>query len=213
MYFNPRSPCGERPHPRCAVPCPAYCNPRSPCGERQAQCSQMLSTYRFQSTLPVRGTTAIRFDGGRWILISIHVPRAGNDRPNLGRLTSSAKFQSTFPVRGTTEDAGHLAAIVADFNPRSPCGERLTGITIPSSFILISIHVPRAGNDNVEADAAAYDAISIHVPRAGNDNIEGVELGRTDTFQSTFPVRGTTAKVDNICPTALCNFRNFQQHC
>ena len=36
-YFNPRSPCGERPGLRSPAPRPGHFNPRSPCGERRAR--------------------------------------------------------------------------------------------------------------------------------------------------------------------------------
>ena len=78
--------------------------------------------------------------------ISIHVPLAGNDVETAGVLDLDG-FQSTFPLRGTTErrqihgktknisihvplagnDFEHCPEVLPflDFNPRSPCGERL----------------------------------------------------------------------------------------
>ena len=58
MYFNPRSPCGER-----QIICTLrnendyYFNPRSPCGERLVLSPASISFMVFQSTLPVRGAT------------------------------------------------------------------------------------------------------------------------------------------------------------
>ena len=80
----------------------------------------------------------------------------------------------------------------AYFNPRSPCGERLTccrtcmtfflfqstlpvrgatAPTFPASFrFSISIHAPRAGSDGLCGNSFDYDRrISIHAPRAGSD--------------------------------------------
>ena len=60
-----------------------------------------------------------------WVaLISIHVPREGDDRPSRSRKTRSLRFQSTSPVRGTTWGA-------------------VIYFTLPP----ISIHVPREGDD------------------------------------------------------------------
>ena len=56
----------------------------------------------FQSTLPVRGATWIYPPAPPILFISIHAPRAGSDR------TGKASRR-----------------VYTDFNPRSPCGERL----------------------------------------------------------------------------------------
>ena len=77
-------------------------NPRSPCGERPA-CGMSSSARRvFQSTLPLRGATAPVV--GHLVVddISIHAPLAGSDMLIPGHTSSRS-----------------------DFNPRSPCGERL----------------------------------------------------------------------------------------
>ena len=102
--FNPRSPCGERPgshrHPGCSQ---SHFNPRSPCGERPWN----------------------HVIHGLFHTISIHAPRVGSDRPvSLGGI-NPPPFQSTLPVWGATEQAGSHDSQVQDFNPRSPCGERL----------------------------------------------------------------------------------------
>ena len=102
LYFNPRSPCGERLKtfmiPRLPI---SDFNPRSPCGERLSDHQQSNKPNRFQSTLPVWGATLIstapsdrhyNFNprspcGERLkttlkvftIFISIHAPRVGSD--------------------------------------------------------------------------------------------------------------------------------------
>ena len=78
----------------------------------------------FLSTLPARGATV----GGRVliqpIVISIHAPREGSDRPT-GRIQGGRKqFLSTLPARGATS-----VVLVAE-------AERH-----------ISIHAPREGSD------------------------------------------------------------------
>ena len=60
-YFNPHSPCGERPTRRLYVISSLHFNPHSPCGER-----------RF-SHLPIT----------KYVLISIHTPHAGSDFSSL----------------------------------------------------------------------------------------------------------------------------------
>ena len=57
LYFNPRSPCGERQQHSFSADILFYFNPRSPCGERP-----------------------VDYDGTIYrIMISIHAPRVGSD--------------------------------------------------------------------------------------------------------------------------------------
>ena len=60
-------------------------------------------------------------------------------------------------------------ARVHDFNPRPPCGGRRVDPAALGYIDVISIHVPRAGDDVVPVPSALYWNISIHVPRAGDD--------------------------------------------
>ena len=79
----------------------------------------------FQSTLPVRGATAPKRHPAYGLDISIHAPRAGSDVNNCFCQLASPLFQSTLPVRGATIAAENQIPIPANhFNPRSPCGER-----------------------------------------------------------------------------------------
>ena len=151
LYFNPRSPHGER-HRRARTPALAPCisihaprtgsdrlaicltpsaphfNPRSPHGERLE---------------PQRGFHHV-------LLISIHAPRTGSDLPPMQTCGISRIFQSTLPARGATEaqrpccaradisihaprtGSDPIAILFSggqeDFNPRSPHGERLGGV-------------------------------------------------------------------------------------
>ena len=102
FYFNPRSPCGERPAARTPRNRPADFNPRSPCGERLGGMYLSTAIYRFQSTLPMWGATVF-----------------------LGRVFAAIFiFQSTLPMWGATWTRFRRACGRRHFNPRSPCGER-----------------------------------------------------------------------------------------
>ena len=80
-------------------------------------------------------------------LISIHAPRTGSDA--AARMTRQ---------RG------------ANFNPRSPHGERLpVGSQLAVSYG-ISIHAPRTGSDPGHGGRAHGAHISIHAPRTGSDS-------------------------------------------
>ena len=128
-------------------------------------------------------------------------------------LTASA-FQSTLPARGATDalsvlimrnaisihapctgsDCNYLTPYICvyDFNPRSLHGERLAGVTTPSSPLpfqstlpargatiikahfhhdfRISIHAPCTGSDAQKSFAALQTHISIHAPCTGSDS-------------------------------------------
>ena len=128
----------------------------------------------FQSTLPVWGGTSCFVYLLYQLIISIHPPRVGRDRPS-----------------------GRRWARLLDFNPPSPCGEgpeqcqRCQG---PSRFqstlpvwggtgrvrpgdrgAWISIHPPRVGRDRAFCGrGVARFSISIHPPRVGRDDFHGV---------------------------------------
>ena len=193
LNFNPRSPCGERPGfrinwgasdeisihaPRAGsdVPCSdvkrafADFNPRSPCGERHEYKEIMKDSLEFQSTLPVRGATEYvgEMDGEKDI--SIHAPRAGSDN-----------------VRNV-----HSAHFLQNFNPRSPCGERLFLLCPFSGLLIISIHAPRAGSDAGIVDNVSFKrSFQSTLPVRGATPVCRYYIA-VKLFQSTLPVRGAT---------------------
>ena len=107
--FNPRSPCGERRVAAVIHGNDSHFNPRSPCGERPLSVSTIPSRAIFQSTLPVWGATPV------------HSPTV-----------SGRTFQSTLPVWGATLQRRDDHGRRSDFNPRSPCGERLSACHLTS---------------------------------------------------------------------------------
>ena len=83
-----------------------------------------LKLMLFQSTRPMRGATS-----------SETVPKRNTEtfqstRPMRGatatsvRVFSFSKFQSTRPMRGATSVFVCSVTLLADFNPRAPCGAR-----------------------------------------------------------------------------------------
>ena len=104
LYFNPRTPCGVRRLVPAKPPSAGVISihaPRAGCDDTFSSVSFNFST--FQSTHPVRGATDA---AGIWKnpqQISIHAPRAGCD------------------------PAGHRPFLTwRNFNPRTPCGVRLS---------------------------------------------------------------------------------------
>ena len=147
IYFNPRSPHGERLAQSIYLSAPVhYFNPRSPHGERRH-----LRRHRWQA-----------------VQISIHAPRTGSDLcPKAAR--RSGRFQSTLPARGATRAGKGADCDGGDFNPRSPHGERRGDSMADAGVYIISIHAPRTGSDWVAYNVDNEMPISIHAPRTGSD--------------------------------------------
>ena len=147
IYFNPRSPRGERPKPQAAFCAQINFNPRSPRGERRSFCISAIARDRFQSTLPSRGATA-RYSFCDLILQNFN-PRSprGERHALINRIGRTYVFQSTLPSRGATPHRCKKRKHSCYFNPRSPRGERLLKEVGGRRRSFISIHAPLAGSD------------------------------------------------------------------
>ena len=124
LYFNPRSPWGERPYKVYYYATPILFQSTLPVGGATNHLAQTGASDRFQSTLPVGGATDASHDLYPIDKISIHAPRVGSDSsllsspsmdfisihaPRVGSdlkpMTDKANkfiFQSTLPVWGAT---------------------------------------------------------------------------------------------------------------
>ena len=71
----------------------------------------------------------------------------GSDATLLSGLHRYVKFQSTLPGWGATLTLTPAVCCPADFNPRSPDGERHSPPDISGNVVHISIHAPRMGSD------------------------------------------------------------------
>ena len=100
--FNPRTPCGVRPHTssRSQALHPDF-NPRTPCGVRRVHLSAVRPASR----------------------ISIHAPRVGCDPTEQMVWISSTDFNPRTPC-GVRPMARQADSKFLDFNPRTPCGVR-----------------------------------------------------------------------------------------
>ena len=102
--------------------------------------------------------------------ISIHAPHAGSDAAATACIDRIGEFQSTLPMRGATAMGQRVRRQKNNFNPRSPCGERLT----------------------LSEDGTFSIKISIHAPHTGSDEGLRVVWRGGYIFQSTLPIRGAT---------------------
>ena len=123
----------------------------------------------FQSTLPVWGATCPESHACCSFYISIHAPRVGSDQQQR-----RGKYQ-----RG-------------DFNPRSPCGERLPGCNKLSRTRIFQSTLPVWGATPSKSIMSIHCSISIHAPRVGSDGWRRLPTAKRRLFQSTLPVWGAT---------------------
>ena len=103
------------------------------------------------------------------VVISIHAPRVGSD-DDSDSIFPSIAISIHAPRVGSDPNALEIALTLNDFNPRSPCGERLH-------------------NDFA---SCKDESISIHAPRVGSDVTRRDSLKKRRIFQSTLPVWGAT---------------------
>ena len=123
----------------------------------------------FLSTSPVRGTTA-----------------------SPSSFFHAISFLSTYPVRGTTWMASRRGFSTLYFYPRTPCGVRPSiRMLVVDRFVFLSTY-PVRGTTEQSRLRLVTDGISIHVPRAGYDDVSEWQKTIDWEFLSTYPVRGTT---------------------
>ena len=106
-------------------------NPRTPCGVRLCNRLAIPVHEVFQSTHPLRGATPV---GGRFYChrkISIHAPLAGCDKAEAHTLTIPV-ISIHAPLAGCDMGRTDCKALDCDFNPRTPCGVRLSATAMPS---------------------------------------------------------------------------------
>ena len=102
-------------------------------------------------------------------IISIHAPRVGSD------------VNITFVLRNPT-----------NFNPRSPCGERLVTLANSGLELSISIHAPRVGSDPVLLAVRPIEWNFNPRSPCGERRISWTGRPTRPLFQSTLPVWGAT---------------------
>ena len=192
-----------------------YFNPRSPCGERQHRVALCMTPVRISTHAPRAGSDFGRCGVDHKRGISTHAPRAGSDILSLVAPHISVLFQPTLPVRGATFRSACWSICVSGFQPTLPVRGATAVYSPCGTYHGISTHAPRAGSDLVflhfsrpvhyfnprspcgerrkDADiGTAPCIISTHAPRAGSDNDAIYRAMDTEQFQPTLPVRGAT---------------------
>ena len=79
-----------------------------------------------------------------------------------------------------------------DFNPRSPCGERLAMVAKAVATKMISIHAPRVGSDRLRQDFIEQHIIFQSTLPVWGATADQNRRHHRQRFQSTLPVWGAT---------------------
>ena len=168
-----------------------YFNPRSPCGERPAGLPLAHASGEISIHAPRVGSDARTGATGEVpTIISIHAPRGGSDILERSRHRRLQDFNPRSPC-GERRVHSISRPRYEHFNPRSPWGERRPRPWPPQADILfqstlpvwgatisgiygsagsnISIHAPRVGSDGLQIGKHTVLLISIHAPRVGSD--------------------------------------------
>ena len=192
--FYPRSPCGER---RRAEQSGNKVNhnfyPRSPCGERrgpklgqlfralisihallaESDFTTVLHWYhinKFLSTLSLRRATQHQHKQKRAHVISIHALLAESDDTYIVMEATEVEFLSTLSLRRATAFRSPRIALMVDFYPRSPCGERLLALgAVTSPAVNFYPRSPCGERPEAPVLEALSKEISIHALLAESD--------------------------------------------
>ena len=168
--FNPRSPCGERPGRVLLGPHRQDISIHALLAESDVpQSLHDVFSDRFQSTLSLRRATGPLCHALNDVGISIHALLAESDLRRGGRPQSAADFNPRSPCGERRPGASRYRAAYTDFNPRSPCGERLSTSAFGLAFLSISIHALLAESDVHGYDFRVRVTISIHALLAESD--------------------------------------------
>ena len=176
-----------------------YFNPRSPHGERRGSQWGQPPWGRFQSTLPARGATLIR---SAHMYISSHFnPRSphGERPPPTPAATLPAIISIHAPRTGSDARCllhGHRARAISIHAPRT--GSDVVWHPQPCESY-ISIHAPRTGSDEVFFMLGDRLKISIHAPRTGSDAMDYVEYLTAKAISIHAPRTGSDASATCSC--------------
>ena len=199
-YFNPRCPCGQRPQmPLAGLHC-VHFNPRCPCGQRLESRKQHCKLRYFNPRCPCGQRPARCFYNMAAFDISIHAAHAGScpcgQRP-LGTLPKDCR--RIISIHAAHAGSDWLKSNAENntqtyFNPRCPCGQRLSkGVQELSKHINFNPRCPCGQRLLFLMTERGKRLISIHAAHAGSDRYGGARA-RTVTlsFQSTLPMRAAT---------------------
>ena len=147
----------------------------------------------FQPTLPARGATVLRAVHRARLAISTHAPRTGSDGTSHMMVFATILFQPTLPARGATFKRIIYLSVFADFNPRSPHGERPSQSTCAYSQQNFNPRSPHGERRTEEATRGRTSRRNFN-PRSPHGERQQIASDLTPIvqFQPTLPARGAT---------------------
>ena len=174
-HFNPRSPHGERLE-QLTEKLPRYhFNPRSPHGERRAPARQTTDPDLISTHAPRTGSDRCLLHGHRARAISTHAPRTGSDAQLCQQHPLAAVISTHAPRTGSDRTGCCNGGVAADFNPRSPHGERRTPRQHFFSAVYFnprSPHGERPGQHKAVAPLDDFNPRSPHGERPGESGVQ-----------------------------------------
>ncbi len=188
--FNPRTPCGVRPVPHHCLPDWMRFNPRTPCGVRHAMLSCAGPCRRFQSTHSLRSATGYCWTRRQGLSVSIHALLAECDE-----ICNDYKNQQY------------------GFNPRTPCGVRLSDWFSPCPANQFqSTHSLRSATC-FSGIRKTCRKVSIHALLAECDSLRMKQLVDVLAFQSTHSLRSATCWLYRTVRPAVVSIHALLAEC
>ena len=131
--------------------------------------------WRFQSTLPTRGSDMTRQSVSDW----------------------TGGFQSTLPTRGSDVLTCAMPTCTVPISIHAPHeGERPLRLSMHiAASTYFNPRSPRGGATYLSRAKARARLISIHAPHEGERPFADVEQIRAKRFQSTLPTRGSDSRI------------------
>ena len=112
--------------------------------------------------------------------------------PPMTRNSSAAsRFQSTLPMRGATRHFFIRYPLTRNFNPHSPCGERLAGTLDEWAAKVFQSTLPMRGATFFRVCGRNYHGFQSTLPMRGATRRRR-HPQKPSPFQSTLPMRGAT---------------------
>ena len=169
-----------------------YFNPRSPRGERRDDDKAMNDRWKISIHAPRGGSdTGQQIDAFIAQIFQSTLPAGGATGLSRRRCGPPKHFNPRSP-RGERPITFRAWTASKNFNPRSPRGERQSRWKNLKATVIISIHAPRGGSDPRSSAAInPQNDFNPRSPRGERRPLRG-HKALLDPFQSTLPAGGAT---------------------
>ena len=149
-----------------------------------------ICIWRFQSTRPMRGATSTCNGSYIALLVSIHAPHAGRDANDaLLPVDEFVSIHAPHAGRDNEEDTAPIP--FTGFNPRAPCGARLSTESVLTSPMCFNPRAPCGARRLGSNRLLMFHVFQSTRPMRGATPY-AYTCGIYGWFQSTRPMRGAT---------------------